>query len=241
MRCMGVGTDTLHYSEYITMKLTPMQCAQCDRLLPSNESICAHCDAKYAQERALETGAQGQYTCPACTKFFNIPSTAPHLAHHVPWYQPYSPLGCPHCTLMEWKPAVPVKRLHVFLGSLPLAASYVLGLSARENIPSLFIERWMGLTTVFALLLIGLMNQLIVKNNQWQPKMAGSWARRNSINRHSLRALLLIYLPLTAGVILVILMASFHFWSFIALLTLFLVSTVFNCLRWLRSRKHSPI
>jgi hypothetical protein len=234
---MDFTTKTTPYTQAQNLS-DAMKCAECDRPLLWQGAVCTHCYEQYAHQAAVEAGEKGQYTCPACAKFFDTPSTAPSLAKQVPWYQPCAPIGCPHCSaLLEWKPAAPVKRLHVFLGHLPLAISYVFGWSARENMPSLFVEKWMGFTTIFVLLLIGLMNQWITKNNLWQPEIVGSWARKAPMNRAALRILLFAYLPLTAASIFLIVVAPFNFWGFIALLTLFLVSTVFNCIRWLRDRK----
>jgi hypothetical protein len=241
MRCMGADTDTLHDSEPITMKLTPMQCAQCNRPLTHTNAFCAHCDEEYAHQAAVEAGQKGQYTCPACAKFFDKPSTAPSLAKQVPWYQPCTPIGCPHCsTLLAFKPAVPANQLLPILGVIAVTGTFFFLQWSLKNLPDLFSHFWLQGGLVL-LALLGFSNLLIVdRSGTWSERKAGTWVRQNeSISLKQVAIFFFVYLPAFSaiGFLLVLLNKNWRKFHWIFMLMASVFATTANWILWLRDHK----
>ena len=97
-----------------------MHCAQCGRLLPSANAICAECDRELSapSRNALNaSGDQDCYTCPQCQQHFDQCITALYPPN-APWYRPQVTLpACPHCkTAITWlklpRPSIAELRWH---------------------------------------------------------------------------------------------------------------------------------
>ena len=97
-----------------------MHCAQCGRLLPSANAICAECDRELSapSRNALNAlGDQDCYTCPQCQQHFDQHITALYPPN-APWYRPQVTLpACPHCkTAITWlklpRPSIAELRWH---------------------------------------------------------------------------------------------------------------------------------
>ncbi|HLO93111.1 MAG TPA: hypothetical protein VK195_02235 [Burkholderiaceae bacterium] len=113
------------------------RCERCGRLLPSQDAVCAPCEAELAAP--APDHRRGKYRCPACSQAFVRPDVTLRPAH-ARWYMPQYPAPCcPHCRvrlLDRRHPRMPAREALTLVA--PALASQIL-LPSRQFRLVLFV------------------------------------------------------------------------------------------------------
>ncbi len=117
-----------------------LRCQGCGALLPTPESVCAHCEAELS---AAPSGAAGKYICPHCHE--RIPALVQVAwPPQVPWWRPTTMrLQCPRCD-------TPLRDRHAVQPPGWLIAAVIAAAFGVQ----LFMTGWLRLLLGFTLLAI---------------------------------------------------------------------------------------